>query len=125
MRANLKLLKVSIGNVIKLSKGLSLEQFNKVPEGFSNNLIWNMAHLVVTQRLLIYGLCGLDLGLDINFVEKYRNGTRPIGNVSQEEVDEVLRLLSNEYEKLKEKIGSKEKHDKPAYKDFVKKARKK
>ncbi len=31
----------------------------------------------------------------------------------------------SEYEKLKEKIGSKEKHDKPAYKDFVKKARKK
>ena len=31
----------------------------------------------------------------------------------------------NEYEKLKEKIGSKEKHDKPAFKDFVKKARKK
>ena len=32
---------------------------------------------------------------------------------------------TSEYEKLKEKIGSKEKHDKPAYKDFVKKARKK
>ena len=31
----------------------------------------------------------------------------------------------SQYEKLKEKIGSKEKHDKPAYKDFVKKARKK
>ena len=29
------------------------------------------------------------------------------------------------YEQLKKKIGSKEKHDKPAYKDFVKKARKK
>ena len=37
------------------------------------------------------------------------------------------RILKNpsEYEKLKEKIGSKEKHDKPAYKDFVKKACKK
>ena len=32
---------------------------------------------------------------------------------------------TSEYEKLKEKIGSKEKHDKPAYKDFVKKACKK
>jgi len=32
---------------------------------------------------------------------------------------------SSDYDKLKEKIGSKEKHDKPAYKDFVKKARKK
>ena len=32
---------------------------------------------------------------------------------------------TSEYEKLKEKIGSKEKHDKPAYKDFIKKACKK
>ena len=30
-----------------------------------------------------------------------------------------------DYESLKRQIGSKEKHDKPAYKDFVKKARKK
>ena len=30
-----------------------------------------------------------------------------------------------DYESLKKQIGSKEKHDKPAYKDFVKKARKK
>ena len=101
MRANLKLLKVSISNVVKLAKGLSLEQLNKVPEGFSNNLIWNMAHLVVTQRLLIYGLCGVDLGLDANFVDKYRKGTKPEGCVSQQEVDEVLSLLNNEYEKLK------------------------
>ena len=31
----------------------------------------------------------------------------------------------SEYEKLKEKIGSKKKHDKPAYSEFVRKARKK
>ena len=30
-----------------------------------------------------------------------------------------------DYESLKRQIGSKKKHDKPAYKDFVKKARKK
>ena len=30
-----------------------------------------------------------------------------------------------DYESLKKQIGSKKKHDKPAYKDFVKKARKK
>ena len=37
----------------------------------------------------------------------------------------VQGVNESEYEKLKEKIGSKEKHDKPAFKDFVKKARKK
>jgi len=32
----------------------SLEQLNKIPEGFNNNLIWNIAHCVVTQQLLCY-----------------------------------------------------------------------
>ena len=31
---------------------------------------------------------------------------------------------TNDYENLKKKIGSKEKHDKPAFKDFIKNARK-
>mgnify|MGYP003126953168 CR=1 FL=1 len=47
---------------------------------------------------------------------KYKPGTDKKYKKYQEE---------SQYEKLKEKIGSKEKHNKPAYKDFVKKARKK
>lgn len=42
----------------------------------------------------------------------------------KEEAKKAMKEQS-EYEDLKKKIGSKEKHDKPAYKDFVKKARKK
>ena len=37
----------------------------------------------------------------------------------------TLAKLVVDYESLKRQIGSKKKHDKPAYKDFVKKARKK
>ena len=37
----------------------------------------------------------------------------------------VQGVNESEYEKLKEKIGSKKKHDKPAYSEFVRKARKK
>ena len=104
MNANLKLLKVSLSNVIGFSKGMSLEQLNKIPDGFSNNLIWNMAHLVVTQRLLIYGLSGADLGLDSEFVDKYKKGTKPEGDVSQKEVDQVLELLNSEFDKLSSDI---------------------
>ena len=43
---------------------------------------------------------------------------------NKEEAKKAMKEQS-EYEDLKKKIGSKEKHDKPAYKDFVKKARKK
>jgi len=38
----------------------SLEELNKVPKGFRNNIIWNIAHCIVTQQLLIYKLSGLE-----------------------------------------------------------------
>ncbi len=31
----------------------SLEQLNYIPEGFSNNLIWNAGHIVASQQKLI------------------------------------------------------------------------
>lgn len=31
----------------------TLEQLNKVPQGFSNNLIWNIGHIIVSQQLLV------------------------------------------------------------------------
>ncbi len=39
----------------------SLEELNKVPKEFNNNIIWNIAHLVVTQQLLTYNLSGLPM----------------------------------------------------------------
>ena len=32
----------------------TLEQLNKIPAGFSNNLIWNIGHIIVAQQGLIY-----------------------------------------------------------------------
>jgi hypothetical protein len=34
----------------------TLEQLNKIPEGYNNNLIWNIAHVVVVQQMLVYKL---------------------------------------------------------------------
>ena len=39
----------------------SLEELNKIPEGFNNNVIWNIAHVVVTQQLLVYDMSGLPM----------------------------------------------------------------
>lgn len=37
----------------------SLEQLNKIPAGFNNNLIWNIGHIIVAQQSLIYQLSNL------------------------------------------------------------------
>lgn len=72
----------------------SLEQLNKIPQGFSNNLIWNIGHCISSQQVLIYKLSGLPTMASDEFIAKYKKGTKPEGDVSQAEVDEIRRLLS-------------------------------
>ena len=46
-------------NRLLLSKFLekfSLNQLNTVPKVYLNSIFWNVAHIVVTQQLLVYGL---------------------------------------------------------------------
>jgi hypothetical protein len=59
-----------------LIQGYTLEQLNKVHEGFNNNIIWNIAHVIVTQQILVYKLSGLPMIVTDEMVEKYRKGTK-------------------------------------------------
>ena len=77
----------------KILNAHSLEQLNTVPEGFQNNLIWNIAHVIVTQQLLAYKLSGLPMMVSDEMVAKFKKGTKTEGVVSQEEVDQVRSLL--------------------------------
>ncbi len=77
----------------KMLDHYSLEELNKVPEGFTNNLIWNIAHVVVTQQLLVYKLSGLPMMIDDEMVDTFKKGTKTEGVVTQSEVDKVKSLL--------------------------------
>lgn len=93
MQEILEITKTSRNMISKLIQGYTLEQLNKVPEGFKNNLIWNVAHVVVTQQLLVYKLAGLPVMVSEEMIEKYKKGTQTEAAVDQEEVDEILSLL--------------------------------
>jgi hypothetical protein len=41
----------------------SIDQLNNTPEGFKNNIFWNIAHVVATQQLLVYKLSNLPMQL--------------------------------------------------------------
>lgn len=78
----------------------SLEQLNKVPQGFNNSLFWNMAHIVVTQQLLVYKLSGLPMAVSDELIKKYSKGTKPEQDASQDEVDYVRSLLFSTVDQL-------------------------
>jgi DinB superfamily len=80
----------------------SLEELNKIPEGFSNNLIWNIGHIIVVQQLLVYKLSGLPTMVSDEMIEKYQKGTKPEHNVTKKEVDEIKVLLFSTLEKTKQ-----------------------
>lgn len=80
----------------------SLEDLNKIPKGFNNNIFWNVAHLVVSQQVLVYKLSGLPLLVSDELVEKYKKGTKPEAPVTQSEVEEIKALLFTPIEKTKE-----------------------
>ena len=72
---------------------ISLEQLNKIPVGFNNNIIWNIAHIVVVQQMLAYKLSGLPMLISDEMVAKYMRGTKPTQDVTQSEIDEIQTLL--------------------------------
>lgn len=92
--------------LLKILDNHSLEQLNKIPQGFTNNLIWNIAHCVASQQVLIYKLSGLPMLVSDEFVAKYRKGTKPEGDVSQAEVDEIRALLSSTLDQVQKDFAN-------------------
>ena len=94
MEATFKILKTNRNIYLKFLDDYSLEQLNTIPQGFSNNLIWNIGHIVVAQQGLVYRLSGLPTNISAEMTEKYKNGSRPDGKTTQEEVNEIRALLT-------------------------------
>ncbi len=88
----------------KFIENHTLEQLNTIPEGFKNNIIWNIGHVVVTQQLLAYKLSGLSMMITDEMVSKYQKGSAPQENVTQEEVDAIKSLLFTTITKTQEDL---------------------
>lgn len=69
------------------------EQLLCIPEGFRNNIWWNIAHVVVTQQSLVYGLSDLPLRISDDLVQQFRRGTFPDGTATEEEIDHIAGFL--------------------------------
>ncbi len=102
MNTQFEVLKKSRELVIHLIQGLTKEQLHKIPEGYNNNIAWNVAHLVVTQQLLHYKLSGLSCLVPDDLIDKYRKGTKPTEVFEDEAWEEVLDLLLGLPDTLKE-----------------------
>ena len=87
MKNHFNLIRVTRSNTLKLVKDLTIKQLNKIPEGFRNNIAWNMGHMAVTMELLCYGLSGLPMHLGEDQIAAFRKGSSPEEEMTQRDYD--------------------------------------
>jgi len=79
--------------ILKIIEELSIAQLNKIPDGFKNNIAWNIAHLVVTQQLLCYKLSGLNCLISEEIIANFQKGTEPTYAISEAEFETIKALF--------------------------------
>jgi len=102
MQRTFEITRMSRKIVSQFLESYSLDQLNKIPEGFKNNLIWNIAHIVVTQQLLVYKFSSLPMLVSDELVQKYMKGSKPEGDATQADVEEIKILLSKTIDQTQE-----------------------
>lgn len=90
----LALLRAVRKNIKGIFAAHSLEQVNTIPAGFNNNMAWNAGHVIATMELLVYGLSGVKTPSGRKFIDRYRKGTKPEGDIDQAEYDLMLEKLN-------------------------------
>lgn len=103
---SLTLLRQTRQNVLNLISGYTPEQLNKIPDGYANNLAWNLGHLVVTQQLLCYGRSGLALKVEEDMLARYRKGTRPEAAIEGMEIGRLKHLMTDLVDRMEADLNA-------------------
>lgn len=112
MNRSIDITRTSRKVLLHFLESYSLQQLNATPPGFSNNIIWNVGHIVVVQQMLVYKLSGLPMMISNEMVEKYKRGTKPESAVSEAELAEIKALLFSTIDQTQRDI------DASIFKDF-------
>ena len=80
-------------NLQEILRKTSLEELTMIPDGFNNNIFWNIAHCVATQQLLHYYLSGNEFVIDTVWIENYKKGMFSNLDISQEDVQNLDFIL--------------------------------
>lgn len=86
--------------LLDMISGLTIEQLNKVPDGFNNNIAWNVSHLIASQQGVCYFRGSLPLIVTEDFFLSYKPDTKPNGFITAEQFDKTKKLLFSTIDKM-------------------------
>lgn len=93
MKKQFEILKTSRQFLLNYINSLSIEQLNKTPEGFNNNIVWNLAHIIVAQQGVCYKRGGHKMLIDEDMFELFKPGTVSPPFINEQQVKRYKELL--------------------------------
>ncbi len=104
MKKTIEIIKSSRKKLISLTEGLSIEALNMIPQGFNNNIVWNIGHVIASQQILCYRNSNNTPIIETEFIDGYKNGTKPVTFVDSVELEWLKEHLFSTIDRLEEDI---------------------
>ncbi|MGO4499320.1 DinB family protein [Paenibacillus sp. 2RAB27] len=90
-------------STIKAVAGLSESTIDHIPEGFNNNIRWNLGHIYTVQEKFAFHFAGEPLQLPENFDRLFAKGTKPADwHEKLPSLEELLVLLAEQPKRIQE-----------------------
>ncbi|MGG3451088.1 DinB family protein [Domibacillus aminovorans] len=92
----------TIGHVSEMNEETSLF----IPEGFNNNIKWNLGHIYVVQEKFPFHFVGEKMIIPDHFTELFSPGTKPVdwGERMLPTIHELIQLLENQVNRIEQAL---------------------
>lgn len=100
MKHNIGVIRQTRSFILQAIEDLSTDQLNHIPEGFNNNIIWNLGHMIAAQQGVCYMRNGMPPRISEEFFNRYKPGSKPEQNISAEEVAVIKELTFSTLDQL-------------------------
>jgi len=93
MTSQIRAIRETRSFLLEQLKDLTAEQFNRTAEGFNNNIIWNLGHMIAVQQGICYKRAGLPTLINDDLWHRYKSGSAPWSFISEDEIASIKQLL--------------------------------
>lgn len=107
MTKQIEIIRETRSYLLENLKDLTTEQLNRIPEGFNNNIIWNLGHMIAAQQGVCYIRAGLTSHMPEDFINIFKSGTKPERAFSEAEIEDIKKLLLSTIDQLEDDYNNK------------------
>lgn len=96
---------------LELTRGFLLKKIDKTtdevariqPEGFNNNILWNIGHVLTVTEQFLFGYPNKSTNLPENYINLFTRGTKPADwKEDGPTVEELKKQLKDQLQRMKE-----------------------